>query len=80
VEQSLTGGYSKIWIADDDEHFAHAPIALRVPGWEKWGLRIPLPSSPKVDVKGTFIRPGSRGEFTTKPYRDYDLHRVGSPG
>jgi hypothetical protein len=80
VEQSLTGRYSKIWIAEDDEHFPKAPVALRVPGWTKWGLRIPLPSSPKVDVKGTFIRPGSRGEFTTKPDRDEDLHRNGSPG
>ena len=80
VEQSLTGSYSKIWIADDQEHFQNAPAALHVPGWMGWGLRVPLPSSPKLDVKGTFIRPGSRDEFTTKPYRDRDLHRVGSPG
>jgi hypothetical protein len=80
VERSLTGRYSKIWVADDEEHFQNAPAALDVPGWRRWGRRVPLPSSPRVDVKGTFIRPGSLGEFTTKPHRDEDLHRDGSPG
>jgi hypothetical protein len=80
VERSLRGRYSKIWVADDEEHFQNAPDALRVPGWTGKGRRVPLPSSPRVDVKGTFIQPGTQKEFTTKPYRDRCLQEAGWPG
>jgi hypothetical protein len=80
VERSLRGLYSKIWVADDEEHFQNARDALRVPGWTRKGRRVPLPLSPRVDVKGTFIQPGSQKECTTKPYRDRCLHEEGWPG
>ena len=80
VERSLTGRYSKIWVADDEEHFQNAPAALHVPGWTGNGQRVPLPSSPRVDVKGTYIQPGSCREETIKPYRDRCLHQDGWPG
>ena len=80
VERSLAGRYSKIWVADDEEHFQKAPAVLHVPGWTGNGQRVPLPSSPRVDVKGTYIQPGSHREETTKPYRDRCLHQDGWPG
>ena len=80
AERSLTGRYSKIWVADDEEHFQNAPAALHVPGWTGNGQRVPLPSSPRVDVKGTYIQPGSHREETTKRYRDRCLHQDGWPG
>jgi hypothetical protein len=80
VERSLRGRYSKIWVADDEEHFQNAPDALCVSNWTGKGRRVPLPSSPRLDVKGTFIQPGTLKEFTTKPYRDRCLHEEGWPG
>jgi hypothetical protein len=80
VERSLAGRYSKIWVANDEEHFLNAPAALHVPGWTGNGRRVPLPSSPRLDVKGTYVQPGSHREETTKPYRDRCLHQEGWPG
>jgi hypothetical protein len=87
VEQSLRGGSSKIWMPKDEETLSAAPAALRPPQWREfwrmsesaWGLRAPLPSSPQIDLKGSFIRPGSNEECSTKPDRDVHLHEEGWP-
>ena len=87
VEQSLRGRSSKIWMPKDEECLRAAPAALRPPRWcefwrnreSAWGLRVPLPSSPLIDLKGSFIRPGSDTEFPTKPDRDLHMHEEGWP-
>jgi hypothetical protein len=87
VEQSLRGGSSKIWMPKDEEVLKASPAALRPPLWSKfwrnhesaWGLRVPLPSDPQIDLKGSFIRPGSQEEFPTKPDRDVYIHEEGWP-
>lgn len=84
---SLGGGSSKIWIPKDEERLKAAPIALRPPRWREywqdsehaWGLRLPLPSSPEIDLKGSFIRLGSNEEYLTKPDRDLHMHQEGWP-
>jgi hypothetical protein len=71
VEQSLRGASSKIWMPKDEEVLKAAPAALRPPRWAEfwrnsesaWGLRVPLPPDPQIDLKGSFIRPGSDEEF-----------------
>jgi hypothetical protein len=87
VEQSLRGGSSKIWMPKDEEVLKAAPAALGPPRWAEywqnhelaWGLRLPLPPSPQIDLKGSFIRPGSQEEVPTKPDRGVHLHEEGWP-
>jgi hypothetical protein len=87
LAQSLGGGSSKIWMPKDEEVLKQAPAALRPPRWREywqdregdWGLRMPLPSSPQIDLKGSFMRPGSSDELRTKPDRGRHIHQEGWP-
>jgi hypothetical protein len=87
LAQSLGGGSSKIWMPEDEEVLKAAPAALCPPRWREywqnregaWGLRAPLPPLPQIDLKGSFMRPGSDEEFPTKPDRGRHIHGEGWP-
>lgn len=69
--RSLNGQWSKIAVYGDDAPYLAQLPALQVPEWvEYWsaddrqlGLRVPLPDPPRLDLKGTFIEPGSGKEW-----------------
>jgi hypothetical protein len=71
---SLSGSWSKIWVAKDDEVFGAAePDELRPTRWVneagelgRMQFRAPLPKVPAIDFKGTWIRP-SDGETWLSP-------------
>lgn len=84
---SLHGQYSKIWIVGDGQAFLASPAALIPERWASYwqgkdsslGLRLPLPSIPQLDVKGTFIHPATKDAwvYEAKLHRDDDIHRTG---
>lgn len=68
VEQSLRAPHSKIWIFEETEAFNEAESETLNP--ERWvtnnatsGRKTPLPRHYKIDVKGTFLGPGSQELF-----------------
>lgn len=87
VKRSLLGSWSKCWVVGDGEAFAAAPAALLAPRWvenwkdycSKFGLRIPAPNQPQLDLKGTFIHSANNGEWVDplKICRSFDIYFKG---
>jgi hypothetical protein len=80
IEQSLSGSYSKIWVVGDAEAFLDSPAALKPPRWRAYwqgrekafGLRLPCPPPPQIDLKGTFVKPGSDEQWVYEGKKDRD--------
>lgn len=78
IRKSLEGKYSKVWVVGDGQAFLDSLAALKIPRWvsywrdrdrdSKLGLRVPLPSAPQLDLKGTFIKPET-GEQWVDPIK-----------
>ncbi len=87
IGQSLRGGYSKIWVVGDGAAFLNSPAALKPARWaahwrgngNAFGLRLPCPAPPQIDLKGTFVRPETNEEwvYEGKLDRDKDIHNTG---
>lgn len=65
AKHSLESRYSKVWVGNEKAVFNEAPPYQLVPNrWVKngayLGCRAPLPATCILDVKGTFVHPGTR--------------------
>jgi hypothetical protein len=87
IRRSLAGRYSKIWAVGDGCVFLNSPSALRPERWKSYwegndselGLKLPLPSAPQLDLKGSFVRLETDEDWVPveKADRDGDIHRTG---
>ncbi|TIQ44614.1 hypothetical protein [Mesorhizobium sp.] len=85
IVHSLRMAHAKIWIADERAAFDDAVLGGLQP--QRWwsatgarrGCRAPLPVSPKIDLKGSFIDPET-GSFWVDPLKErraWDLYEKG---
>lgn len=84
VAESLAGPFAKAWVYKDKEAFDSAIAdTLTPPQWVEnkgsRGLCAPLPTSPSIEIKGTFIDPASHEVWVDpiKVSRACDLHLRG---
>lgn len=87
IKKSLSGSYSKIWVVGDGKAFLNSPAAISIERWSAYwennqnafGLRLPLPMSPQLDLKGTFLKEetGEEWVYEGKRERDEDIHNTG---
>jgi hypothetical protein len=80
IKRSLSGRYSKIWVVGDGEAFLASPAALKPERWaaywhekeKAFGLRLPCPAAPQLDLKGTFVELETGNEWVAEEKRDRD--------
>lgn len=84
MEKSLRAPHSKIWIFEEKAAFDNATQdTLNPPRWvyngATRGRKAPLPNHFMIDVKGSFINPGTNDLFVDelKLYRACDLFNMG---
>jgi len=84
VEESVRAPHAKVWVFQETVAFDEAtPNTLNPPRWvangATRGRKAPLPSHRMIDVKGTFIQPGTNALFVDdlKLDRAWDLFKRG---
>lgn len=88
IELSLKEPHSKVWVAGDWAAFIREPEVLKPIRWAHYwsrcqdkalGLTTPLPDTPELDLKGTFIceKTGKPWLPESKKDRDRKIHRSG---